>query len=242
MPAALDTASPLSYELDVMTIVNNEGDGFDIKEIFQECNIYESIHRNFLLGEVVISDQVGFLENAKLFGQESIRIRFRQPVGLTGDDIDEDDVIDKVFRIYKVDSVMRIKNSAQVFKINFCSPEMLKSKRTRISQAFRGSFTDIAAVVAEDYLGIINEDTTDKFQPHFEVREKSQGDNYHVVVPNWTVGYTDRKSTRLNSSHGYISYAVFCLKKKKQQKQQKHKNKKTQTQQKYSIVYYALAH
>src|SRR2546422_7387229 len=27
--------------------------------------------------------------------------------------------------------------------------------------------------------------------------------------------YLDRKSTRLNSSHGYISYAVFCLKKKK---------------------------
>src|SRR2546422_6529758 len=28
-------------------------------------------------------------------------------------------------------------------------------------------------------------------------------------------GKQDRKSTRLNSSHGYISYAVFCLKKKK---------------------------
>src|SRR2546422_3325320 len=28
-------------------------------------------------------------------------------------------------------------------------------------------------------------------------------------------GGRDRKSTRLNSSHGYISYAVFCLKKKK---------------------------
>src|SRR5687768_17669400 len=27
--------------------------------------------------------------------------------------------------------------------------------------------------------------------------------------------HVDRKSTRLNSSHGYISYAVFCLKKKK---------------------------
>src|SRR2546422_6882736 len=27
-------------------------------------------------------------------------------------------------------------------------------------------------------------------------------------------GQRDRKSTRLNSSHGYISYAVFCLKKK----------------------------
>src|SRR2546422_8482868 len=31
------------------------------------------------------------------------------------------------------------------------------------------------------------------------------------VLPN----FRDRKSTRLNSSHGYISYAVFCLKKKK---------------------------
>src|SRR2546422_6045154 len=29
----------------------------------------------------------------------------------------------------------------------------------------------------------------------------------------------DRKSTRLNSSHGYISYAVFCLKKKKTHEQ-----------------------
>src|SRR2546422_3965083 len=32
---------------------------------------------------------------------------------------------------------------------------------------------------------------------------------------------SDRKSTRLNSSHGYISYAVFCLKKKKKKKPKK---------------------
>src|SRR2546422_1388593 len=30
---------------------------------------------------------------------------------------------------------------------------------------------------------------------------------------------TDRKSTRLNSSHGYISYAVFCLKKKNKERE-----------------------
>src|SRR2546422_6274582 len=32
----------------------------------------------------------------------------------------------------------------------------------------------------------------------------------------------DRKSTRLNSSHGYISYAVFCLKKKKKRSTHTH--------------------
>src|SRR3712207_7004345 len=31
----------------------------------------------------------------------------------------------------------------------------------------------------------------------------------------WIDGFRDRKSTRLNSSHANISYAVFCLKKKK---------------------------
>src|SRR2546422_6315186 len=34
----------------------------------------------------------------------------------------------------------------------------------------------------------------------------------------WVRYNTDRKSTRLNSSHGYISYAVFCLKKKKKKR------------------------
>src|SRR5205809_8126501 len=35
------------------------------------------------------------------------------------------------------------------------------------------------------------------------------------VLVNGVHDVEDRKSTRLNSSHGYISYAVFCLKKKK---------------------------
>src|SRR5262245_66661438 len=34
---------------------------------------------------------------------------------------------------------------------------------------------------------------------------------------NWRTPWTDRNSTRLNSSHLGISYAVFCLKKKKEQ-------------------------
>src|SRR2546429_6989523 len=41
------------------------------------------------------------------------------------------------------------------------------------------------------------------FKPSFPILG---GGEYHLL---------DRKSTRLNSSHGYISYAVFCLKKKK---------------------------
>src|SRR3712207_7991978 len=39
---------------------------------------------------------------------------------------------------------------------------------------------------------------------------------FQIAIPSWALG-TDRKSTRLNSSHANISYAVFCLKKKKYQ-------------------------
>src|SRR2546427_5280657 len=38
-------------------------------------------------------------------------------------------------------------------------------------------------------------------------------------LPSWGRDRLDRKSTRLNSSHSQISYAVFCLKKKKKKKE-----------------------
>src|SRR3712207_8894363 len=48
----------------------------------------------------------------------------------------------------------------------------------------------------------------------FDVRPHSRPPtNVHVLIGRNGVG--DRKSTRLNSSHANISYAVFCLKKKK---------------------------
>src|SRR2546422_7306698 len=47
------------------------------------------------------------------------------------------------------------------------------------------------------------------------VRNFREGDG-NVGIIRSPLRAIDRKSTRLNSSHGYISYAVFCLKKKKQ--------------------------
>src|SRR2546429_4337411 len=60
---------------------------------------------------------------------------------------------------------------------------------------------------------------------HYDVRLASSGEEGFFLVNHETFDCVvldlmlphrdgDRKSTRLNSSHGYISYAVFCLKKK----------------------------
>ena len=57
--------------------------------------------------------------------------------------------------------------------------------------------------------------------PNWFVDVEAQEDEYGQASPNCCEQYSfktylgDRKSTRLNSSHLVISYAVFCLKKKK---------------------------
>src|SRR5207245_11046069 len=53
-----------------------------------------------------------------------------------------------------------------------------------------------------------------EFDRIFLLRNKEADEFYAKVAPS----LSDRKSTRLNSSHGSISYAVFCLKKKKTKK------------------------
>src|SRR3989449_1758905 len=62
----------------------------------------------------------------------------------------------------------------------------------------------------------------------YQVPLEVPGDRQLSLAMRWLVDLADarkgipidRKSTRLNSSHGYISYAVFCLKKKKKQRAQ----------------------
>src|SRR2546422_9574070 len=51
-------------------------------------------------------------------------------------------------------------------------------------------------------------------EPRLRGRAGGRAAARHEVLPARPVELQDRKSTCLNSSHGYISYAVFCLKKK----------------------------
>src|SRR2546427_7979691 len=54
-------------------------------------------------------------------------------------------------------------------------------------------------------------------QPVLGIPDRLVGGHQLVIVSlqKWIEFVVDRKSTRLNSSHSQISYAVFCLKKKK---------------------------
>ena len=180
-----------SFNLEILTIVNNEGEAFDVRNVFIQCLINESIYDNFLTGEIIFADGIGMLEKIKFSGQESIRIRFSQVGQKPGEDPHDDEVIDKVFRIYKVNDVNRVDQNNQSFNCKFCSPELLDAKRIRISQAYKGNLLDLAAKISEDHLGIQHnpELCYQPLIPFFERRQKSK-EEHHVVIPNWTVHKT----------------------------------------------------
>src|SRR2546422_9684873 len=71
-------------------------------------------------------------------------------------------------------------------------------------------FTSVAAMMLVEEGRLVLSDPVSKYLPPLG--------RLDVSVPRFDpdTGKADRKSTRLNSSHGYISYAVFCLKKKKE--------------------------
>src|SRR5688572_32479487 len=79
--------------------------------------------------------------------------------------------------------------------------------------------TEIYTLSLHDALPILARAPRDDEEPQRDEREENR------------VEAVDRKSTRLNSSHSQISYAVFCLKKKKKHYKDQHSN----TNNKYDI-------
>src|SRR2546422_2516445 len=82
---------------------------------------------------------------------------------------------------------------------------------------FRSDFGRIAAQTAKQVIfQKVREAEWEVVQREYSAR---QGDLENGIILGQerrnNIVDLDRKSTRLNSSHGYISYAVFCLKKKK---------------------------
>ena len=90
-----------------------------------------------------------------------------------------------------------------------------------------GNYSDITVAVyvvksgssTSDTWGTSNTNVTIEGYTQYEnglgFRVSPNGQTLLFAKAGYRVGHEDRKSTRLNSSHVSISYAVFCLKKKK---------------------------
>src|SRR5688572_32282988 len=112
----------------------------------------------------------------------------------------------------------------------FVNNMMWDGKKTVAQGIFYGAMDRVRDRAGDDPLKVFKK-AVENAKPLLEVKTRRVGGaNYQVPVEvpqnrrtslalRWIIGNArgraDRKSTRLNSSHSQISYAVFCLKKKK---------------------------
>src|SRR5258707_8437896 len=103
-----------------------------------------------------------------------------------------------------------------LMRTDMTEPRLLIVQRSQRVGSYHGQWAGIS--------GFVEPDTTPEEQAYTEIREETslqreqvrllkRGEVVEHIDP--ALGRQDRKSTRLNSSHANISYAVFCLKKKK---------------------------
>src|SRR5216684_6082427 len=94
-------------------------------------------------------------------------------------------------------------------------PSRLCSALSHADREERRRCPPIAASTALEALPVAADKKRSRGRSAGEDRDRATGSARRRSARSLRDNTSDRKSTRLNSSHGYISYAVFCLKKKK---------------------------
>tara|TARA_B100000965_G_scaffold398495_1_gene416704 strand:+ start:452 stop:2008 length:1557 start_codon:yes stop_codon:yes gene_type:complete len=200
MPIMIGRNNPNSYRIESITISNNEGNSYDVSNIFESFEITESIYQMFLTGSITILDGTNLFNRIGFTGQEYIRIHI---CGIQGDEekVPYSQHIDQVFRIFNVSQIVRpIENpKLSAYKLEFCSPLLYEARTQRISQCYRGKTGDILNKICVDKLKFKKAriDATNYAKPlksggkelgnFFTVFEAGVGEDSGVVIPNWSV-------------------------------------------------------
>ena len=108
----------------------------------------------------------------------------------------------------------------------FMNRIMIDGKKSASEKIVYGAFDILSKKTDKSPIDFFHE-ALNNVKPSLEVRSRRVGGATYQVPMQ-----VSRKSTRLNSSHTVISYAVFCLKKKKKKKTKKKKKKNKNKKQK----------
>src|SRR5690625_4189697 len=178
---------------------------------------YERVYRNILskVSEPVILHWLGDMFDPALqgyWGHEDIDKAMEVCLRVIKDNEDKVDGI-KISLLdaqREIDMRRLLPESVKMYTgDDFNYPELIRGDEQGYSHALLGIF-DAIAPAASAALHALDAGDLDKYE---ELLEKTVPLSRHIFQTP-TYAYKDRKSTRLNSSHVAISYAVFCLKKK----------------------------
>ena len=144
----ISVTSPLQFFIKEVAIVTKNGAKLDIKKIFEEINIFDSLFLPVVNGTILISDSIGLTNKLELDGSESLLLEIAK---------DEDSEIasyKKAFRIYKQTERVNTNQSGEAYLLHFVSDELMFSDQQRVTQSYTGKYSDIVASIMFDYLQV----------------------------------------------------------------------------------------
>ena len=103
------------YRLGKVEIFTSSGKKIDISTLIVEMNIYESIHRSNIEGNLMIGDSHNHIDNLPIIGQEQISFKLHRP-GINMESIDFET---HRGRIYKVDRIVKLRERQKTYLVHF---------------------------------------------------------------------------------------------------------------------------
>lgn len=191
------------FVVEAFTLINQYNESLEITNMVMGFKLYESIFNKFVTGEVSIADGLNLPKNFRLTGQEYIRISIKQKEG-NDEEAEEAFSIDKTFRIYKLDNIIRVDEITQSYVLRICDPRMFYARKKKISQTLRGRYDQILQNALID---------VGKFQvEEFDAWEQTKPDNKQLICPNWSVAQlTDYivNNSQVGESHAFKNDMFF---------------------------------
>ena len=142
-----DTGIAHNIEIKRITIFNHMNESVDLKEIFLEMNLYNSVFEPAIYGDIILVDSHSLLTRLPIIGEERIEIEFNTP----GNDI-------KLFKgvVYTVKEIAPdAKGAKSSYVLNFCSEEILQNFAVHVAKSYKNTLNaeQIVEDILKTYLG-----------------------------------------------------------------------------------------
>jgi len=133
--------------IEQLKLINASDEVIDLTEFVVELNIYEDIFKNYLNGNIVLTDSRNIIDKFNIHGEEFLNVKLRTP------SFPDNQVIEKTFRVYKLtDRTIVRDNNTQNFVLHFISIEFFYDISLPLFAPFEGIITDVAGKIFTDFL------------------------------------------------------------------------------------------
>ena len=133
--------------IEQLKLINSADEIIDLTEFIVELNLFEDLFKNYLHGNLVLTDSRNLIDQFNIHGEEFLNVRFRTP------SFPDSAVIEKTFRVFKLSdrTIVRDKNT-QNFVLHFISIEFFLDINLPLFAPFEGTITDVAGTIFSDFI------------------------------------------------------------------------------------------